>query len=72
MGGGLIRGGAAANRPKYNRDKLRYPSDLTDEDPHLESEIVKRPDHAKGFELLPRRWVAERRIACSAFHQTLF
>jgi len=22
----------AANRPKYNRDKLRYPSDLTDEE----------------------------------------
>jgi transposase len=21
-----------ANRPKYNRDKLRYPSDLTDEE----------------------------------------
>jgi len=28
--------------------------------PHLEIEIVKRSDHAKGFELLPRRWVVER------------
>jgi len=27
----------AANRPKYNRDKLRYPSDLTDEEwSHIE------------------------------------
>jgi transposase len=25
------------NRPKYNRDRLRYPSDLTDEEwPHIE------------------------------------
>lgn len=24
--------GTATNRPKYNRDKLRYPSDLTDEE----------------------------------------
>ena len=26
-------------------------------------EIIKRSDHAKGFELLPRRWVVERTIA---------
>ncbi|MBI1206562.1 MAG: IS5 family transposase [Azospirillum sp.] len=26
-------------------------------------EIIKRSDHAKGFELLPRRWVVERIIA---------
>ena len=26
-------------------------------------EIVKRPDNAKGFVLLPRRWVVERTIA---------
>ena len=35
--------------------------------PHLEIEIVKRPDHAKGFEVLPRRWVVERSFACSPF-----
>jgi transposase len=26
-------------------------------------EIIKRSDHAKGFELLPRRWVVERTLA---------
>ena len=28
--------------------------------PFLTTEIVKRSDHAKGFEVLPRRWVVER------------
>ena len=31
--------------------------------PQLETEIVKRSDHAKGFVVLPRRWVVERTIA---------
>jgi transposase len=31
--------------------------------PHLETQIVKRSDHAKGFVVLPRRWVIERTIA---------
>jgi transposase len=31
--------------------------------PQLKIEIVKRSDHAKGFELLPRRWVVERTFA---------
>jgi len=31
--------------------------------PSLEIEIVKRSDIAKGFELLPRRWVVERTFA---------
>ena len=31
--------------------------------PQLETEIIKRSDHAKGFVVLPRRWVAERTIA---------
>ena len=26
----------ADNRPRYNRDKLRYPSDLTDAEAHIE------------------------------------
>ena len=31
--------------------------------PHLETEIVKRSNHAKGFVVLPRRWLVERTIA---------
>ena len=31
--------------------------------PYLETEIVKRSDHAIGFVVLPRRWVVERTIA---------
>ena len=31
--------------------------------PALEIEIVRRPDQAKGFLVLPRRWVVERTIA---------
>ena len=31
--------------------------------PHIKTEIVKRSDHAKGFVVLPRRWVVERTIA---------
>ena len=31
--------------------------------PHLETEIVRRSDHAKGFVVLPKRWIVERTIA---------
>ena len=31
--------------------------------PYLKTEIIKRSDTAKGFEVLPRRWVVERTIA---------
>ena len=31
--------------------------------PQLETEIIKRSDHAKGSVVLPRRWVVERTIA---------
>lgn len=31
--------------------------------PQLEIEIVKRSDNAKGFEVLPKRWIVERTIA---------
>jgi transposase len=31
--------------------------------PHLETEIVKRSDQAKGFVVLPKRWIVERTIA---------
>jgi transposase len=30
---------------------------------HLKVEIVKRSDQAKGFELVPKRWVVERSFA---------
>jgi transposase len=31
--------------------------------PQLETEIIKRSHRAKGFEVLPRRWVVERTLA---------
>ena len=31
--------------------------------PRLETEIVKRSDHARGFVQLPKRWIVERTIA---------
>jgi transposase len=31
--------------------------------PSLEVEIVKRPDPAVGFEIVPKRWIVERTIA---------
>jgi transposase len=31
--------------------------------PQLKTEIIKRSDTAKGFEVLPRRWVVERTFA---------
>jgi transposase len=35
--------------------------------PYITIEIVKRSDQAKGFEVLPKRWVVERTFACSPF-----
>ena len=31
--------------------------------PCLQIEIVRRPDHTKGFVQLPKRWIVERTIA---------
>ena len=31
--------------------------------PQLKTDIIKRADQAKGFVVLPRRWVVERTIA---------
>src|SRR5258708_22761386 len=31
--------------------------------PHLETEIVRRSDHANGFVVLPKRWIVERTTA---------
>ena len=31
--------------------------------PHLSIAIVRRSDHAKGFVVLPKRWIVERTLA---------
>jgi transposase len=31
--------------------------------PHLQTQIVKRSDQAKGFVVLPKRWIVERTLA---------
>jgi transposase len=31
--------------------------------PHVELQIVKRSDQAKGFVVLPKRWIVERTLA---------
>jgi transposase len=31
--------------------------------PRLETQIVKRSDHVKGFAVLPKRWIVERTLA---------
>ena len=31
--------------------------------PHLETEILRRSDQAKGFVVLPKRWIVERTVA---------
>jgi transposase len=41
----------------------KFQSALTKILPCLKTEIVKRSDLAKGFEVLPRRWIVERTIA---------
>ena len=40
-----------------------FQQDLAKTLPHLETEIVKRSDTAKGFVVVPRRWVVERTLA---------
>jgi hypothetical protein len=42
------------NRLKYNRDKLRYPSDLTDDECRTSSRVFHRPNVADGSALLSR------------------
>ena len=41
----------------------QFHSAVTANMPQLEVEIVKRSDQAKGFEVLPKRWVVERTFA---------
>jgi transposase len=47
---------AAYQGPVFNES-------LADVLPHLETEIVRRCDQAKGFVALPKRWIVERTIA---------
>jgi transposase len=47
---------AAYQGPEFNKALARIL-------PCLETEIVKRSDQAKGFAVLPRRWVVERTLA---------
>jgi transposase len=42
------------NEGSFHRDELM---------PRIDIEIVKRSDHAKGFVILPKRWVVERTFA---------
>lgn len=39
------------------------------EQPRLRLQIVKRPNHSKGFIVLPRRWALERTLAWIARHR---
>ena len=41
----------------------RFGSAISQILPCLEVEIVRRPDHGKGFTVLPKRWIVERTIA---------
>jgi transposase len=41
----------------------QFQNGLTKILPHLETEIVKRSDQAKGFTVLPKRWIVERTFA---------
>ena len=47
---------AAYQGPGFHNDLARVL-------PHRETEIVKRSDQAKGFAVLPKRWIVERTIA---------
>lgn len=42
---------------------LLFNADLAKVLPYLQTEIVKRSDQAKGFVVLPKRWIVERTIA---------
>jgi transposase len=50
------------NRPRYNRDKLRYPSDLTDEEWALVEPLIPPAKHGGR-----RRWVVVREVNRSGF-----
>jgi transposase len=41
----------------------KFRNRLADVLPGLKIEIVKRPDHVKGFVVFPGRWIVERTIA---------
>jgi uncharacterized protein (DUF2252 family) len=48
---------------RLSRRSSRFANALAKALPHIEIEIVKRSDQARGFVLLPKRWIVERSIA---------
>ena len=44
------------------QERKRFPA-LAKVRPHLNVEIVKRSDRAKGFVVLSKRWIVERTLA---------
>ena len=51
------------NRPRYNRDKLRYPPDLTDEEWALVEPLIPPAKHGGR-----RRWVVVREVMNSVMY----
>ena len=48
------------NRPKYDRSKLRYPSDLTDEEPAIIAPLIPRAKRGGNRRTIDERAVVDR------------
>ena len=62
-----LRQGALSSEPKCNTpggyQGPEFSTALAKVRPHLNVEIVKRSDRAKGFVVLSKRWIVERTLA---------